>query len=44
MSLCRVLCWIFLLLLLPILGCGGGNDPVNEGKDRPMPPKKDKDK
>jgi hypothetical protein len=38
--------WIiaFLLCLL-VLGCGGGSDPVNEGKDRPLPPpKKDKDK
>jgi hypothetical protein len=33
------------LLLLFTLGCGGGADPVNEGKDRPAPPpKKDKDK
>ncbi len=33
------------LLALFILGCGGGADPVNEGKDRPVPPpKKDKEK
>ena len=38
--------WILALLLcLLVLGCGGGSDPVNEGKDRPVPPpKKDKDK
>jgi len=23
-------------------GCGGGSEPVNEGKDKPVPPKKDK--
>jgi hypothetical protein len=34
--------WIIALLLcLFILGCGGGVDPVNKGKDRPAP-KKDK--
>jgi hypothetical protein len=34
--------WIIALLLgLLVLGCGGGADPVNEGKDRPVP-KKDK--
>jgi hypothetical protein len=38
--------WILALLIcLIVLGCGGGSDPVNEGKDRPVPvPKKDKDK
>jgi hypothetical protein len=33
--------WIILLLFsLLLAGCGGGNDPVNEGKDKPVPPKK----
>ncbi len=38
--------WILALLLcLFVLGCGGGSDRVNEGKDKPVPPpKKDKDK
>ena len=39
--------WIFPLLMcvLPAAGCAGGNNPVNEGKDRPIPPPKtDKDK
>lgn len=32
-----------LLLCLILLGCGGGSEPVNEGKDHPIPPpKKDK--
>ena len=41
----RILCHVLLLigLFLP-LGCGGGNTPVNEGKDMPVPPKKPKDK
>jgi hypothetical protein len=38
-------CVLTLLLCLLLVGCGGGSDPVNEGKDRPVPPpKKDKDK
>ncbi len=41
-SLAYVL-WFF--LMLAILGCGGGNTPVNKGQDMPVPPKKDaKDK
>ena len=38
--------WIIALMFcLLLLGCGGGSEPVNEGKDRPVPPaKKDKDK
>lgn len=38
--------WIVALVLcLFMLGCGGGPDPVNEGKDRPVSSeKKDKDK
>ena len=38
-----VMCIFGLLIALP--GCGGGNAPVNEGKDRPVKaptPKKDK--
>jgi len=35
--------WILLLLLcLGVAGCGGDNSPVNEGKDRPVPPKQTK--
>jgi PBP1b-binding outer membrane lipoprotein LpoB len=33
---------IVLLLCLLLSGCGGDNSPVNEGKDKPIPPKKDK--
>jgi hypothetical protein len=35
-----------LLLLCSFLlaGCGGGNDPVNEGKDKPVQAKKEKTK
>lgn len=37
---------VFSLVLFALVGCGGGNDPVNENKDRPkgwqIPPQKDK--
>ena len=37
--------WIMMLLAaLTLAGCGGGDNPVNKGLDRPVPPKKDKDK
>ncbi len=37
--------WIFALLVcLLVVGCGGDNAPVNEGKDRPIPAKKEKEK
>jgi hypothetical protein len=32
------------LMLLAIGGCGGSNEPINEGKDRPSTAKKDKEK
>jgi len=35
----RLTACVLLILALAITGCGGGNDPVNEGKDKP---KKDK--
>ena len=35
---------IALAVLLPILGCGGGNEPVNKDRDMPKPPTKDKNK
>jgi hypothetical protein len=34
--------WLLVGLLMALAGCGGGNDPVNEGKDKPVPAKKDK--
>lgn len=37
--------WIVLLVLCSMLpGCNGGNEPVNQGKDKPVPPKKENDK
>jgi hypothetical protein len=36
--LAQILC---VLAALFLAGCGGGNEPINEGKDRPVP-KKDK--
>lgn len=45
MSLRAGLLWLFLICLIPLVGCGGNSDPVNDGKDRPIPPpKKEKDK
>ena len=35
--------WILILLAaLAVTGCSGGSDPVNEGKEKPIPAKKDK--
>ena len=35
--------WILILLAtLALTGCSGGSDPVNEGKEKPVPAKKDK--
>jgi hypothetical protein len=36
-----ILCLLF-TLLTTLAGCAGGNDPVNEGKEKPVPAKKDK--
>jgi hypothetical protein len=33
---------LVITLTLSMAGCGGGSEPVNEGKDKPVPPKKDK--
>jgi hypothetical protein len=33
---------LLLLVCLLLTGCGGTNEPVNEGKDKPVPQKKDK--
>jgi hypothetical protein len=39
------LAWIFTLLIaMTLAGCGGDSPGINEGKDRPVHPKKDKDK
>jgi len=27
-----------------LVGCSSGNDPVNKGKDLPIPPKEEKEK
>jgi PBP1b-binding outer membrane lipoprotein LpoB len=35
---------ILLLLMLLLAGCGGNTDPVNEGKDKPVPPPKKSDR
>lgn len=43
-SLRCLICCVCVLLLLPILGCSGGNEPVNKDLDKPIPSKKDKDK
>ena len=37
--LAQLLC---ILAAVLVAGCGGGNEPVNEGKDVPPTPKKDK--
>jgi hypothetical protein len=45
MALRTLILWLCLLGMLPVVGCGGPPQPVNDGKDRPIPPpKKDKDK
>ena len=37
--------WILLLLVsFAVAGCGGDSPGINEGKDKPVHPKKDKDK
>jgi PBP1b-binding outer membrane lipoprotein LpoB len=35
---------LFLLLSLFLAGCGGDNHPVNEGKDKPVQTKNEKEK
>jgi hypothetical protein len=39
----QLISWLLVIILaLSMAGCGGGNEPVNEGKDKPVPPKKDR--
>ena len=33
---------VLLLCSILLAGCGGGNDPVNQGKDKPVQSKKEK--
>jgi len=40
----RLMLLAFTLAALVITGCSSGNDPINADKDRPVHPKKQKEK